>query len=53
MDEDEEVCEFQAGEVYNPEMPSGTEAFTAPQTRSPLQPRAFIMLETPFIKNLK
>ena len=53
MEEDEEIYEFSQGDVYCPDVSKAKEKLTQPQSRNMLQPRAFIMLETLYAKNLQ
>lgn len=48
------VVEFVAGDLYNPaqNLPE-IELFSKIEAREPLKPQAFLVLETPFVKNFQ
>ena len=52
---DDELEEYEIGEEYRPEAEEveADTAFANPQTRSPLKPQPFMVLETPFMNVLQ
>jgi len=45
--------EYKAGEVYNPSEDKDPACVSQPTARRPLNPKPFLLLETPFSKNLR
>lgn len=52
--DDEDDLEYNAGDLYNPaqNLPE-LEMYSKIEAREPLKPQAFLVLETPFVKNFK
>ena len=45
--------EYKGGDIYNADTEDSNYAFTQPMARAPLKPQPFLLLETPFLQNLR
>ncbi|XP_048256879.1 transmembrane protein 94-like [Haliotis rufescens] len=51
--DDAQELVLMAGEVYSPEIEGVSDSLAGPQGRVPLQTRKFLLLETPFLQNIR
>ena len=51
--ENEPPTEYNIGDVYNPTSDRPVDKASTPELRVPLSPQPYIVMETPFIQNMR